>query len=327
MRAPGEALLRSPMHAPPAPAPAAPRPAARRRSRAVVPASARAGSVSTTVTCAAGDARQQGGAVSRPTTPAPMTSMRSPASGAASHSTFSAVSMLAASTARGVGTASGTGMHIAVGRQEDVLMRMQCEDPPRRRRCGRPRCSRISPGTGTRPPISGARIAWYWLAGTRPANTSDSVPRETPLARVRTSSCPGTSRRQCLVADFAVPGRHGPERARLGHVGAPGRIAGERDVEQQIRAEPDAPTSRSAALGDARRLRQGEGRNARADQQRRDRHVQPVEAPAARKRETVMPPPSTKMRVRPRPASARARRRCPAPRRARGRRSTGASPM
>ena len=83
--------------------------------------------MSTRVTTVPGNAREQRSRSSRPTTPAPITSMRSPASGAASQAMFSAVSMLAASTARAVGTASGTGMHIAARRDEDILVRVQHE--------------------------------------------------------------------------------------------------------------------------------------------------------------------------------------------------------
>src|SRR4051794_17239491 len=50
--------------------------------------------------------------------------------------------------------------------------------------------------------MSGARIAWYWLGGTRPANTSASVPREMPLAKVRSSTWSGLGggRASALIA-------------------------------------------------------------------------------------------------------------------------------
>ena len=73
-----------------------------------------AGSMSIRVTMAAG-MRARSEAVSRPTIPAPTTRMRSPARGAASQAMLSAVSMLAARVARWVGTAAGTGMHMAAG--------------------------------------------------------------------------------------------------------------------------------------------------------------------------------------------------------------------
>ena len=84
---------------------------ARPSARAAV---SRAGLTSTTVTAAAGACRQSQ-AASRPTTPAPITTIRSPGPGRASQTTFTAVSMLAASTARVAGTPSGTGVTAAAG--------------------------------------------------------------------------------------------------------------------------------------------------------------------------------------------------------------------
>jgi len=56
--------------------------------------------------------------------------MRSTGPGAASHTALSAVSILAASTARAAGTPSGIGAN-RVGRHiEDALMRMQREHQP-----------------------------------------------------------------------------------------------------------------------------------------------------------------------------------------------------
>ena len=66
-------------------------------------------------------------ATSRPTTPAPTTAMRSPSRGAASHSALTAVSMLAASTARAGGTPSGSSMHRLRRHHVARLVRVQAE--------------------------------------------------------------------------------------------------------------------------------------------------------------------------------------------------------
>ena len=161
--------------------------AARSRSRTAAQSASRVGSMSTTVTRAAGmrassDARQQ-----------------------ADHAGADDQHALAGERRRipnhvqrrlHVGSQHRTPRRHRVGhrdahlrrREEDVLVRMQHEDPPAIRNAARRRCSRISPETATARAISGARIAWCWLSGTRPANTSASVPRETPLASVRTST-------------------------------------------------------------------------------------------------------------------------------------------
>ena len=46
-------------------------------------------------------------------------------------------------------------------------------------------------GPGKSPSWKGARIVAYWLSGTRPPNTSVSVPRLTPVRSVRTSTSSG----------------------------------------------------------------------------------------------------------------------------------------
>ena len=107
----------------------------RRRRRAwrtstpsVRASAARAGSMSMSVTSAPG-IRPQRKATSAPTTPAPTTAMRSGRARArASQIALSAVSMLAASTARGGGMSSGTGTTASAGTVELGLMRMQRED-------------------------------------------------------------------------------------------------------------------------------------------------------------------------------------------------------
>ena len=54
-------------------------------------------------------------ATQQPTIPAPTTAIRSPTSGAASHSAFTAVSTVPARTARSAGTSSGTGTTAMAG--------------------------------------------------------------------------------------------------------------------------------------------------------------------------------------------------------------------
>ena len=75
---------------------------------------ARAGLMSISSTRAPGT-RAASHAVRQPTTPAPMTAMRPPTGGRASHRMLTAVSMLAASAARSVGTASGIGATASAG--------------------------------------------------------------------------------------------------------------------------------------------------------------------------------------------------------------------
>ena len=97
-------------------------------------------------------------ATSAPTTPAPTTAMRSAGPGAASQTALSAVSMLAASTARARRHAVGQ-RHDGVGRQRRRrsgadAARRRCgrRGPPARPRPRRPWRSRTSPETGMRRP-------------------------------------------------------------------------------------------------------------------------------------------------------------------------------
>ena len=245
--------------------------------------------------------RASSDATSSPTTPAPITSTRSPGSGAASQATFSAVSMLAASTAR-------LRRHVVRDRnahrrrgQEDVLVRMQHEDSPAVRGSAN---SAVAVFHREREFAAHQRRAHcgYWLGGTRPANTSASVPRETPLAIVRTAALVRVRGGKRLGADLATPWRHGPERARL------------RSSARQRRAARATAEYRPA----------GRHRCRCTDQSKRSTSVsvavsgnvnagmpEPINsgamvtcnrssAPAARKRDTVMPPPSTNIRRSPR---------------------------
>ena len=74
-----------------------------------------AGSASTSCDAGAGEAGQQPRRRKQPTMPPPTTAIRSPTSGAASHSALTAVSTVPASTARAAGTASGTTVTAAAG--------------------------------------------------------------------------------------------------------------------------------------------------------------------------------------------------------------------
>ena len=108
--------------------------------------------------------RAQRKPTSAPTTPAPTTAMRPDGPGAASQVALSAVSMLAASTARDGGMSVGH-RHHGVGRHD----RTRSDADAARRRCGRPAPparprprrpwrSRISPGTGSCRAMNGARM-------------------------------------------------------------------------------------------------------------------------------------------------------------------------
>ena len=101
--------------------------ASQSRRRALAASSARAGAISTTrdlrrPAAARTAARPEG----RPTPP-PTTAMRSAGPGAPSQTALSAVSMLAASTARAGGTPSGTAHHRLGRHREQALMRMERE--------------------------------------------------------------------------------------------------------------------------------------------------------------------------------------------------------
>ena len=133
------------------------RPGVAKPRRSARASSARAGSMSISVTVAP-STRAQRNPTSAPTTPAPTTAMRPDGPGAASQVALSAVSTLAASTARDSGISPGHRQH-GLGRNVEFgLVGMQREDvaadaaPPARPRLRRPRHSHISPGTGTGPP-------------------------------------------------------------------------------------------------------------------------------------------------------------------------------
>ena len=207
--------------------------------------------------------------------------MRSPASGAASQTMFSAVSMLAASTARGVGTASGTAMHIADRGIEDVLVRMQHEHA----RAGLVGADgAVAVFHRERESAAHQRRAHRLvLARRHPAGEHRaSVPREMPLAQhAHPAQARSPAAAMHFAADFAAPRRHGPERARRS---CPARAARYRAA--VIAEAVHRPVQPHAVLraGDTG---QREGGNAGAEQQRRDGHMQPVER--SRRRETATP--------------------------------------
>ena len=93
--------------------------APRSRRRTPGQCAARAGLMSTTVTCVPGILAHSR-ATSRPSTPAPTTAIRSAGPGAPSHTALSAVSMLAASTARSAGSPSGSGRIFSTARLNTV---------------------------------------------------------------------------------------------------------------------------------------------------------------------------------------------------------------
>ena len=111
----------------------------RRRARAVLgarngtpsacAAAALRASMSTSSTSAP-TMRAASHATRQPTVPAPITATRSPTRGAASHSALTAVSRLAASTARAGGTIVGQHVQRADGHDVARLVRIQAEDVP-----------------------------------------------------------------------------------------------------------------------------------------------------------------------------------------------------
>ena len=162
---------------------------------------ARSGFTSTSVTSAPGS-RAQSQAASAPdhARRRPPRSGRT-ASAPASQTTFSAVSMLAARTARPGGTPSGSGTAIAAGRREagpgaDAARR-------RRGRAAPPAPSTTAPDRGVAvlhregnsPACSGARIRAALAARHPPRNTSASVPRLMAEYTVRTVTSPASGGR------------------------------------------------------------------------------------------------------------------------------------
>src|SRR6516164_5944821 len=120
----------------------------------------------------------------------------------------------------------------------------------------------------------------YCDGGTRPANTSDSVPREMPLAsaRTRTSSSRGwetSSSRISPRPEATVQNARALTRTPSRTGGGPRAVHG--DIEQHILAEPVRRPGEAHAEFGPRHRRQRERGNAVAEQQRRDGHVQAVE--------------------------------------------------
>ena len=163
----------------------------------------------------AGDRRQASRATQHPTMPAPTTAIRSPTSGAASHSAFTAVSTVPASTARRAGTRSGHRRHGRGRHHEPVLMRVQAEDRPSKQ-VGGPGLHLADvevpvlhrPGEVSRPGRARASLRRWLCRHRRRGTPGISVPRLMPDHRVRTS----TSRRPRLgqrlaSRSLAQPGR------------------------------------------------------------------------------------------------------------------------
>src|SRR5919204_3342427 len=172
--------------------------------------SARDASTSTSVTSTAGN-RASRRATQQPTIPAPTTATRSPTSAGASHRALTAVSTVPASTARAGGTSSGTTVTARAGTTYAVWCGYR-QKTVRPRSSGGP--SSTAPtlrypyltGPGKSPSWNGARIAAYWLSGTRPWKTSVSVPRLTPEYRVWTSTSPGPGSASRAVRISPEPG-------------------------------------------------------------------------------------------------------------------------
>jgi hypothetical protein len=146
-----------------------------------------------------------------PTIPAPTTAIRSPTSGAASHSAFTAVSTVPARTARVAGTSSGTGVTDVAGTTKRVWWGYR-QNTVRPASSAGP-CSTIPTarypyftGAGNSPSWNGARIAACWLRGTPPRNTRVSVPRLTPEKSVRTTTSSGPGSGSPIVRISPSPG-------------------------------------------------------------------------------------------------------------------------
>jgi len=162
------------------------------------------------------------------------------------------------------------------------------------------RCSRISTGNGNDPAIRGARIASNCPPERVPRTPAPGAAGNSgSQRRTRTSSDPATG--QNLRAQFAFSRANRPERLKRPSVDVPvsHSCPAQRDVQQDIGADPmrvqakrrPSPTARPAATG---------RRNAPAHDQRRDRHVQPIERSRREKRVTVTHRPPQKIRRRPR---------------------------
>ena len=158
--------------------------------------SARDATTSTTVTRVPGS-RAQSRATSSPTTPPPTTAMWSAGAGAAVPQRIER-GLHIGGQHRARRRHPIRDRHDAIGRhREDALVRMQREhDPAAQLREAPPRPappwrSRIWPETETCRPFAGHRMRRYWLAGTRPSNTSRSVPRLIAPNSARTRTCAG----------------------------------------------------------------------------------------------------------------------------------------
>ena len=143
--------------------------------------SARAGLMSTSVTSAPGS-RPHRYATRAPTTPAPTTAMRSAGPGAASQTALSAVSILAASTARCGGRFSGSTTAALAG----ILNRFWCGWSVKTVRPRRASVAAFDPADRgiaifhrkrKMAGHEGRAHALEFALGTRPASTSASVPR------------------------------------------------------------------------------------------------------------------------------------------------------
>ena len=140
---------------------------------------------------------------SSPTTPAPTTTMRSPAPAPLSHSALRAVSMLAASVARRAGTPSGTAHQRgrpATLKQSWCGCRQKTVPAHQLRRAlldnSRRAIAVFHRERETRPPASAQRMRSHSLPAHGPLNTSRSVPRLMPLNSVRTQRLARRRRRQ-----------------------------------------------------------------------------------------------------------------------------------
>src|SRR5918999_6069752 len=108
-----------------------------------------------------------------------------------------------------------------------------------------------------------------WLSGTRPWNTVVSVPRLIPLVSASTRISPGPGSGRCSLRSSPCPGAT-TQNARASAIEA----AFEQDVPPQV----ELAHRRTQAVAQAPDLGQRDARAAGADDQRRDRDLQAMQA-------------------------------------------------
>src|SRR5215472_13071357 len=232
----------------------------------------RAGSMSISSTSAPGNLAASA-AARQPTRPAPITEIRSPGPGTASHNPLTAVSILAASVARRSGTSAATS--VAASRGTTNRSWWGCRQKTRRpsNSIGPPSTTPTAEypyltGAGNSPSWNGQRIRRHSLSGTSPRKTRLSVPLLMALTRLRINTSPDTRDRNGCVL---ISPRSG---ATTQNACA---SCTEITIEQRVPTEVESADPRANRLVERVATGKRDARAARSDNDRGDRYLQPVE--------------------------------------------------